>query len=174
MRPGAGRYDARAVALRALVAVLPVVALLFGVPAGATPQWPVVVLVAALALGAACFPDNAVVSVVLVVVVAWWAVALLRVETSWTLPVAAALVGAHVAASVASSAPVRTRPHSGLVLRWLGRWVLLVASAGAALVLVLALREAPLPGVVWPLGVLVAGVTAALARVAVVGASRGR
>lgn len=171
----ADRYDVRALGLRALVLVLPLVALACGVPAGATPRTAVVAAVAVLALAAACFPDNVVVAVTLVVVVGWWAVAVHGDDlVLWTLPASAALAGAHVAATLAASAPVGTRPHPRVLGRWLVRWVVLVASALAALGLVLALRDAPDLGVVWPVGVLLAGAATALARVVLAGTHSGR
>lgn len=116
-------------ALRAVILLAPVAALLAGVPQGLTPPAWLVVVVAVLAFAFAVMPEHYVGSLTLAVVVSWWAV-----EVGSGLPLsavaaAAGLVTAQLAGTVAAYGPQRLAPDRDVVLLWLRRGVLLWSTA---------------------------------------------
>lgn len=115
--------------LRALVLVLPSLALLV-----ALPQWPHPLALGLVVIGSvrwALLPDDVVGVLVLVLAGGWWAV---HGVTDWRLGVAAVLlVTSHVAATVASYGPGVLAPDPALVRLWAGRWLLALVPLGLAL-----------------------------------------
>lgn len=121
--------------LRAAVAVGPVVATLLTAVAGPGPGLWLVLLVAVLACGWALFPESAVGIAVLTLVVAWWAVGPDGDDALHPVVIAAAacLVLAHVAALLASYAPVEATVSRGLVRLWVRRGVVVLLPVPALL-----------------------------------------
>ena len=116
---------------RSAVAALPVVALLcVGAAGAATPTW-LVVVVALVSLYWAAVPESAAGAAALAVVAVWWGLELGADVDPFALPAAAALLGAHVAAVVASYGPATMRLDPAVVRLWLRRAALVYLPAPA-------------------------------------------
>ena len=144
---GAGQWT-----LRALVALMPLAAVLCTLGAGEGPAAWFVVLVLVLGVGWACFPESAAGATVLVLVLAWWGIGLRDGLDLWALPASLALPTAHVAATVASYGPVSMPVDPGLALLWLRRGLLVLVAAPATYALALVVRDAPPVAGVWLAG----------------------
>ncbi len=149
------------VALRALVLVLPCAAL-----ALALPEVPHGAVLVPAVVGAALWarsPDHAIGVLPLVLVGGWWAA---RGVVDWrVLVVAVLLLGAHVAATVASYGPARSALDPRLVRLWLGRTLLALVPVPAVWLAVRALDPALAPSWVWlAAGTLTAGLMVLTAR----------
>jgi hypothetical protein len=107
--------------LRGVVVAGLVVAQLAGVPEGYSPPVVLVLPVVAVAALAAFRPDHLVLSVVLGVVVAWWALELRSEMPVGVLVAAAGLVGAHAAATLLGYGPPTLRVDPQLALLWTAR-----------------------------------------------------
>ncbi|MGB0100216.1 MAG: hypothetical protein WBP61_08030 [Nocardioides sp.] len=156
-------------ALRAVVLLGPLVALLATGPAGQWPPWWLVVLVGGLSTAAALAPDSPAGVGAGLVVLGWWALSLSAELPAWVLLAAVALVLAHLAALVASYGP-RTMPvDASTALLWArrGAWVLLTVP-GAWLVSRLVQGE-PEPWGIWVMAVA-AACAATVAATAALGA----
>lgn len=134
---------------RALVAVLPTVALL--IAPGRQPA-PLVLLVVVGSLAWAAFPELAAGPLVLLSVMAWWAVKVPDPVRPSVLAVALALSGAHVAGLLAAYGPVRAALDRRLVLMWVRRTLLGFIVAPVAYAAVVGLDEGSAPSM-WPLAV---------------------
>lgn len=146
---------------RAAIAALPVVALLCVSRAGgATPGW-LFVAVTLTSLGWAAFPESAAGVTVLAVIVIWWGFQLGSELDPLVLPVAAALLAAHVAAVLASYGPRTMRLDPHLVRLWVRRAALVYVP-----VPVLYLTAAWAEGVSAPAGVWPAGLAATFCAIA--------
>jgi len=132
---------------RVLVALLPVVALLV---APVRPSAAVVAIVAAGSVLWAVFPDLAAGPVVLVSVMAWWALAVPDPVRPSILMAAAALLSAHVAALLAAYAPARGSIHPRLVRTWAGRALLAFLPAPLVLLALVALEVGSEQALMWP------------------------
>jgi hypothetical protein len=133
------------VSCRALVAVLPLVALLV---APVRPGVVVVLLVGAGAMVWAALPELAAGPIVLLSVMVWWALAVpdpLRPGV---------LAAAHVAGLLAAYGPARAALDRRLVLVWVRRGLLGFVAAPVAYAAVVGLDEGADP-LMWPLGVAV-------------------
>ena len=137
------------VAVRAVIALGPPVALLATGPAGAWPSVLLVALVVVLSVGFAAFPESAVGSAAFVLVLAWWGVGLRDGLHPMALVAAGALVAAHVAAVLAAYGPGDLVPDPGLVRLWLVRGALVFLTAPVLLLVMRALRGAPEPPLLW-------------------------
>jgi hypothetical protein len=143
-----------AAALRVLVLVLPCAALALALPE--VPHWAVVGPVVVSAAVWARTPDHAIGVLPLVLVGGWWAA---RGVVDWrVLVIAVLLLGAHVAATVASYGPARLAVDPRLVRLWLGRALVALVPVPAAWLAVRALDPALAPSWVWlAAGVLTVG-----------------
>jgi len=147
-------------AARALVLLLPLVALLASLPAGAEVWSTFFLLVLLLSAGAAFLTDSVLGMVAMLLVLFWWSTRVPHPLSPWVLVAAAGLLGAHVAATVADHGPGTLDLDRGLVQLWVRRggqvflaaplvWVVALLADGAA--------EEP--------GIWVAGLAAALVAV---------
>lgn len=135
---------------------------------GLVGVWPdpwLVLLVGLLALGYAVVPETSIGTVAMGLVLAWWGIGL-REGLHWQALVAAAcLLLAHLAGLVAAYGPDRMAVDPATVLLWVRRGALVFLMAPLVLVLALWVAERPEPGGLW-----VAGMTAAVAALAVAAA----
>lgn len=151
--------------VRLLVAVLPVLAVVCTVGAGEAPAAWFVALVGLLSLGWATFPESAAGATVLVLVLAWWGIGLRDGLDPWALVAAAALLAAHVAATLASYGPATMPVDAALARLWVRRATLVYLAAPATFLLAGSVRDVAPPAGVWAAGlaaVAVAGTTAAV------------
>jgi hypothetical protein len=117
LRPG---VTAPVVLLRALVLLLPCVALVLALPE--RPHWAVLLAVPVSSAAWARSPDHAVGIVPLVLVGGWWAA---HGTVDWkVLVVALLLLGAHVAATLLSYGPETLAVDRRLARLWTGRVLL--------------------------------------------------
>lgn len=142
-------------ALRAVVALGPVLAMLLAAPAGAEPGASSVALVGVLALAHARWPESPVGIAAPGVVLLWWGVGLGDDVSAWSLPAAAALLAAHVAALLAGYGPDALGVDAPTVRLWVGRGAAAFLLAPVVLLASLALRgRSETPGV-WVAGLVV-------------------
>ncbi|MDI6911341.1 hypothetical protein [Nocardioides sp.] len=144
------------IALRVLVLVGPVVAVLAAGPAGHAPPWWLVGVVAALAGASAWVPDSPFGVAPFLVVLGWWAAALGDASSAWVLVAAAGLVVAHVAGAVASYGPATMPVDVATVRLWAGRGLLVLLTAPVAWAVTRLLGDQPEQPGVWVLGVAAA------------------
>lgn len=156
-------------ALRAIVLVGPVVALLAAGVAGNGPAAWVLVLVVLLSVLWAAAPESGAGTGALLVVLFWWT----RVPDDALHPAALvaalAVVASHVAAVVGSAAPPRTPVDPAVVRLWSTRAALLLMPAPVLWVLARSLRGEDAPSGLWP-----AGLAVTVLAVVVLGAALGR
>jgi hypothetical protein len=138
--------------LRATVAVGPVVALLATIPAGATPRWWLVVLVAGVSAGFAILPESAAGTGAYVLVILWWGLGLRETLHPAVVVAAAALLASHLAATVAAYGPSTLAVEPAVVRLWAVRGVLVFPAAVLAWVAVRLLDEQPEQAGVWAAG----------------------
>jgi hypothetical protein len=143
-------------ALRLLVLLGPVVALLAQWPSLGPPRPWLVALTLALAGGWALVPESVVGGVVLLVVAFSWVNGLEHRLPLGALVAAAALLVAHLAALLASYGPARLPVSPSVVRVWVRRGVLLFLSAPAVWLLARGVGRLPDSGSVWVLGLVVA------------------
>lgn len=136
--------------LRLVVLLGPTTALLATAAAGEGPAPWAVAVVVALSARWAWSPASGAGTLVLLLVLSWWA----RVPDDALHPVAlvaaAALLAAHVAALVSSAAPPRTPVDPAVLRLWVGRGCLLLLVAPVLWVLARALRGEAAPDGLWP------------------------
>lgn len=133
---------------RALVAVLPVLALLV---ASVRPGVPTVVIILAGSLVWATVPELAIGSVVLLSVLAWWSLAVPDPVQPGVLVAALALAGAHGAGLLAAYGPERAVIERPLIMLWVRRMLLAFVAAPVAYVAVVVLDDPA--AAMWPLAV---------------------
>jgi hypothetical protein len=147
-------------ALHAVVVLGPPVALLAASPQGFVPPvWLLLVVVLASAVFAA-FPEQYAGSVAMLLVVGWWAISVRQAMPGGVILAAAALLAAHVAATVASYGPRRLPPDRLVVLRWARRSLLVWLVAPLLWLVVDANRGHATPASYWVAGLAVALVLA--------------
>ncbi len=105
-------------ALRAVVALGPLVALLAAVPQGQVPSLWLVGLVAVGSVGFAFVPEYALGTLVMLVVLLWWARSLGTTVPATAMLAAAALLASHVAAMLLGYGPPTMGVRRDLVLLW--------------------------------------------------------
>ncbi|WP_243058035.1 hypothetical protein [Nocardioides sp. SR21] len=154
------------IALRALVLLGPVVAVLATGPAGNWPPWWIAGAVAAAAAAAAWDPDAPYGTGAGLGVLGWWAIALEDSLPASILVAALALVTAHVAGVLASYGPSTMPIDAATVALWVRRGALVLVTVPAAWVLALLLRGEPEQPGIWLLGALAAFVATAAATAA--------
>jgi hypothetical protein len=143
-------------ALRVLVALLPVMGLLCTTGAGEAPPGWLVVLVLALGLGWAAFPESVAGAAAIVTVLAWWGVGLRDGLEAWALPAAAALLAAHVAAVLLSYGPPQLQLDGPTLRLWLRRGALVYVLAPVTFGLAVWVRDEPAPTLLWAAGLAAA------------------
>jgi hypothetical protein len=153
-------------ALRALVLLGPVVAVLAAGPAGHAPPWWLVGVVLALAGASAWVPDSPFGVAPFLVVLGWWAAALGDASSAWVVVAAAGLVVAHVAGAVASYGPATMPVDAATARLWAGRGLLVLLTAPVAWAVTRLLRDQPEQPGIWVLGVAVACAATVAATVA--------
>jgi hypothetical protein len=141
--------------LRLLVLLGPVVALLASGPAGHWPPWYVVLVVVGLAAAAATAPESPVAGAGILAVLVWWAAGLDDGLHPAVLVAAAALLVGHVAAVLTSYGPGEMPVDAALVLRWVGRALLVLVPVPLVWWLARALRDQPDEPGVWVVGLAV-------------------
>ncbi len=142
-------------ALRCLVLLGPVVALLLTGPAGAWPPVWLAVLVALLAGGHAAYPESPAGTAATLLVLAWWGLGLRDGLQPAAVPAATALLLAHVAALVAAYGPVELVLGAPLLRRWGWRTAALLPVAPLGYLALRAVSGTE-PPYVWLLGVTTA------------------
>lgn len=153
------QWQASAVATRVLVVLLPLLAV---AAAGQRPATPFLLVLSALALAWGVAPESPVGQVVLVLVVGWWGVRVADPLQPTVLVAAAALLGAHVAALLASYGPARLAVDRRLALLWVRRALLSLLVLPVAWVAARGLDSAPEQPALWTVALLtVAGVLVA-------------
>ena len=126
---------------RALIAVLPSLALIV---APSRPNLPVTIVVVVGSVLWAISPELAAGPIVLLTVMVWWALVVPDPVQPRVLVASLALSGAHVAALLAAYGPARVALDRGLVLVWVRRSVLAFVAAPVAYAAVVFL-DAPDP-----------------------------
>lgn len=163
-----GRFTAGQAALRLVVLLGPVVALVSTGLVGPAPAWWLLALVATLSVAFATLPDSPFGTAVMIVVLAWWGLSLRDGLHPEAILAAAGLLAAHLAALVSSYGP-GVMPVDRQVLRlWLIRGSLVFVSAPVVWVIAVGLRGQPEPAGIW-----VGGLTAALAATVVAAVAFG-
>lgn len=145
-------------ALRSVIVLGSVGALVSTVPAGATPPVWLVGLVLVISLGGARYPDSGAVAGALVIVVVWWGIGLRDGLHPAALIASAGLVAAHVAATVADLGPGAVPLDRRVLVRWSLRGLLVWLSTPLAWGVAVLVRDQPAPAGIW-----LAGLVAALA-----------
>jgi hypothetical protein len=141
------------VVLRCLVGVGAGTVLAAAAAGGAVvPLWQQATLLGLAAL-AACRPDSAAGSLLLVGSAFVWA-STPESLTPWVLVAAAGMVVAHVAALVASTGPATVRVDRAQVNRWAVRVALVWVAAAVAWVMVVWMRDVPAGRTAYGLGLL--------------------
>lgn len=138
--------------VRAVAALGPWLAVLATIPAGATPRWWLVLLVACLGVGFAAFPDSAVGTGALLVVLLWWAGGPSDGLHPMALLAAAALLASHVAGTIAAYAPALAPPDPAAVRRWAVRGVVVFPAAALAWGMARAASDRVEPPGLWAVG----------------------
>ena len=157
------RFPGGGWALRLVIFLGPIVALLAGSPQGYTPQAWVVVVVAVFSFAFAVMPEHYVGSGALAIVVGWWVVEVQDGLPLTSIAAAAALLAAHLAGTVASYGPARLAPDAGALLLWARRGVLLWAVAPVTWIVVDAEAGRATSASYWVLGLAIGLAMAVLA-----------
>ncbi|GHJ60784.1 hypothetical protein NOK12_33020 [Nocardioides sp. OK12] len=151
--------------VRALVATMPLLALLCTLGAGQAPAVWLAGLVLLLGVGWACFPESAVGATVLVVVVAWWGIGLREGLHPWALPAALALLTAHVAATLAAYGPLAMPVDPALTRLWVRRGLLVWLATPVTYALAVGVGGSVPPAPVWLVGLAAVAAAATAASV---------
>ena len=164
-------------ALRLLVALGPLVALLASGTGGAVPPAWMVVAVVGLGAGAGVLPESPSLAAALLLVLARW---VLGPDQPGAGPPLAALVAAaallvsHVAAVVVSYGPDRLPVDGPLARRWAGRGAVALSVAAVAWVLARVVAGHPAPTGVWVAALVVVSGSALVAAASLPVALEGR
>ncbi len=159
-------WPASQLVARVLVLLGPTVALGAAIAADLEPPGWFAVLVVALALGWALLPDTVLGTLVLALVVGWWGAVGSGDLPAAAIPAGAALLTAHVAATVVSYGPPELVLDASVVRLWLGRGAALAAAAPLVWLLAVLLRGQPEPPGVWVAAMVAVVVAAVIAAVA--------
>jgi len=143
-------------ALRALVLLGPVVALLATGPAGHGPPWWLVGIVTVLAAAAAVAPDSPVGAGAGLVVLGWWTLSLRDGMPVSVAVAAVALTVGHLAALLASYGPRAMPLDRPTLLLWARRGALVLLSVPGSWLLARAVRGEPEQPGLWVLALAAA------------------
>jgi hypothetical protein len=153
--------------LRAVIAAGVMVALLAGSWTGYTPPVAIVVLVALGALLSPFRPEHLTLSITMGLVVFWWALQLRGEMPGAVLVVAAALIAAHVAATVLAYGPPSLPVHPELALLWAIRGALTWVAALVVWIVARAYTGHGTPSLFWLTGLSAAVIAAVVGGAAV-------
>jgi hypothetical protein len=153
-------------ALRGVVAAGLLLALLAGIPEGYVPSIFVVVLVVIGVLVSATRPEQLALSITMGIVVVWWALHLHSAMPVGALVAAAALIAAHVAATLLGYGPPTLALDPQLGLLWATRAALTWTAALAVWVVARTYSGHGSPTLFWLAGLTAAVVGAVVAAVA--------
>jgi hypothetical protein len=153
--------------LRAVIAAGVMVALLAGSWTGYTPPVAIVVLVALGALLSPFRPEHLTLSITMGLVVFWWALQLRGEMPGAVLVVAAALIAAHVAATVLAYGPPSLPVDPELALLWAIRGALTWVAALVVWIVARAYTGHGTPSLFWLTGLSAAVIAAVVAGAAV-------
>jgi len=138
--------------LRGTIMAGPLIALLAIIPAGGTPAWWLVLLVAGLAAVFAVYPDSEAGTGVLLLVVASWGLGLREGLHPAALIAAAGLLASHLAATVAAYGPSTAQLDPAALRKWAVRGLLVLPAAVLAWVVAEAAQDQPEPTGLWAAG----------------------
>jgi hypothetical protein len=150
-------------ALRVVIALGPLVALLAAVPEGFAPPLWLGVLVALVSVGFAYLPEQYLGSLAMVLVVGWWAIDVRGAMPLAVVVSAGALLASHIAATLAAYGPRMLSPDRAIVLRWTRRGALVWLVAPVLWLVVDAQRGHTTPASYWVAGLAVTLVVALVA-----------
>ena len=150
-------------ALRAVIALGPLVALLAATPEGFAPPVWLIVLVVLASLGFAYLPEQYIGSAAIILVVGWWSIDVRDAMPLAVVVASGGLLASHVAATLAAYGPRALAPNRPLVLRWLRRGVLVWLVAPLLWLTIDAQRGHTTPASYWVAGLAVALVVAVTA-----------
>jgi hypothetical protein len=153
--------------LRAVIAAGVMVALLAGSWTGYTPPVAIVVLVALGALLSPFRPEHLTLSITMGLVVFWWALQLRGEMPGAVLVVAAALIAAHVAATVLAYGPPSLPVDPELALLWAIRGALTWVAALVVWIVARAYTGHGTPSLFWLTGLSAAVIAAVVGGAAV-------
>jgi hypothetical protein len=153
-------------ALRGVILVAPVLALLAARPEDLPHGW-FVALTVVLSIGFAAMPESALGTACLVLVVTWWALAAPDGVPLGTIPAAVLLLATHVSAVLLSYGPAALPIGAALVRRWLRRAALVALAAPLVWVFAQLVDGQPEPPGVWVFGLASAVVVCIVAAAAV-------
>lgn len=151
-----GRWTTGQWVLRALVLVSAQVATWLTATLGVQPRAFLVVLVAGLAVYAAVSPEGPGGTTVMLVVVAWWGLALREGIHPVAIGAAFALLVTHVCLVVAAYGPGTLPVDRSLVLLWVRRGLLVLVPVPLVYLVAVAVEGQPAPPGIWAAGALAA------------------
>ena len=149
--------------LRILVLLCGPLAMLAGGPAGVWPRASTVSLVLLLSAWGALSTETHVLTLVDLLVVGWWGLRFGDAVPLWSVPAAALLLVAHLAALLVGYGPVREPMPRGVVALWARRGVLVLVSAPVLALTARGLRGQAVSTDVWVLGLALVACTAVAA-----------
>ena len=152
-------------ALRAVILVAPVLALLAARPSDPPSGW-FLALVVVLSVGFAAMPESALGTACLVLVVIWWALAADGVPPT-AVPAALLLLAAHVAGVLLSYGPPGLPVDGPLLGRWLRRSAGVAVAAPVVWLVAVVVGHEPEPPGIWVAGLVCAVVLCIVAATAV-------
>jgi hypothetical protein len=153
-------------ALRGVILVAPVLALLAARPADLPHGWFVVGTVV-LSIGFAALPESALGTLCLAVVVFWWVLAAAYGTPGGAVPAALLLLSAHVAAVLLAYGPSSLPVDPALLVRWLRRGVGVGVAAPLVWLVAVTVHDQPEPPGIWVAGLACAVVVCIVAASAV-------
>jgi hypothetical protein len=150
-------------ALRAVMVLAPLLAVVASVPAGATLRVWFLALLLALGAGFALFPASLAGVGVLALPMAWWVVVPDDPLHPMSMVAAAALLAGHVAGLLAAVGPDRLPVDPALLLRWLRRSLSVLLASPVVWLVADAMADQPERPWVWVAGVGAAALGAVVA-----------
>ena len=143
-------------AVRLLILVAAQGTLWLTVPFGVTPRWGLVVLVAGLAVFTALAPDTAGGTVLLLVLLTWWGLALRGGLDPIAIAGAVGLLVTHVAITLAAYGPGTMPLDRALLVLWARRCVLVLVPVPLVYLVGVTVDGQPAPPGTWAAGLVAA------------------
>lgn len=154
LRIFSGRWTAGQAVLRALVVVLPQVAIWLTAVSGVSPDPKLVILVLGLGVFAALAPESTAGVVLLGVVIAWWGLAFRDLDHPAMIAAAACVLATHLCLTITAYGPPSLPLDRALLLLWVRRGVLVFVPVPVLYWVALLLRDQPAPPGMWVIGML--------------------